>query len=120
MKKIVMIVSVLFLLIGCGQLTAPIKTVNNFVEALKKHDTDKAYDLLSKNHPFYNRKDAFKNFVETRDVSKYDFKNVSIKNGIAEVKGYLIDGAEKINLTMTLEKENGKWKILNWHQTKGE
>ena len=112
--------SVLFLMIGCDKLLAPIKTVNGFLEALKKHNTEKAYNYLSSNHSFYGRKDAFDNFVQTREISKYDFKNVSIRNGIAEVKGYLIDGSDKVNIMMILEKENGKWKILNWRQANEE
>ncbi len=114
MRKNLLIISMVFFIAFCGKMFAPIKVVNKFMEGIKKHDVETAYSLLSQQSPYKQNKEIFGKFVTTRNITKYSFKNVEIKNGVAAVKGYLIDGGDRVNIQFNLVKENGEWRITGW------
>lgn len=115
MKKYMLLVpiSVLILFNGCG-LIAPVNVVNEFFKNVKNKNIKAAMELISSESDLKEDATGTEAFLNTRKITEYSFKKVTLKNGKAEVRGYIVDNNQKIFLKIILRKYNGDWKIFEW------
>jgi len=91
------------------------KDAKAFFTALKNNDIAKASTYLSKNFTDSTSIEEFQAFFDSSILADYkdsSWNSRSVKNGLGEIIGTVkTEAGQKIPLTVSFIKEDGKWKI---------
>lgn len=121
----VVVFVVLFIVINMAT-SGVAKASNEFLKDLQNKNADAAYSLLTKETTAATDKDQFKKLVDQvgpilNTKTNMTSKEVNAETGQAgsgkvvyEIKG--TDGVTYV-VTINLQKEDGKWKVLNYEST---
>lgn len=116
---------VLFIIINLAT-SGVTKVSNEFLKDMQNKNADGAYSLLTKEAAAATDKDQFKKVVDQagpilNTKAKMTSKEASGETGKAGTGKvvYEIKGTDGItyNITINLQKEDGKWKVLNFEST---
>ena len=117
--------AVLFIIINMAT-SGVAKVSNEFLKDIQTKNADAAYSLLTKAAAAVTDKDQFKKVVDQAGPILNTKTNMTSKEASGETGKagtgkvvYEIKGTDGITYTVTinLQKEDGKWKVLNFEST---
>lgn len=121
----VVVLVVLFIIVNMAT-SGVAKVSNEFLKDMQNKNADAAYSLLTKAAAAATDKDQFKKVVDQagpilNTTAKMTSKEASGETGNAATGKvvYEIKGTDGItyDVTVNLQKEDGKWKVLNFEST---
>lgn len=121
----VVVAVVLFIVVNMAT-SGVAKVSNEFLKNVQNKNTDAAYSLLTKDATAVTDKDKFNNIVDQAgpilnaktNMTSKEVSGETGKAGTGKVV-YEIKGTDGVTYTVTinLQKEDGKWKVLNFEST---
>lgn len=121
------VVVIVVLIVVVNMATSGVAKVSNeFLKDVQNKNTDAAYSLLTKDAVAATDKDKFKKIIDQAgpilnaktNMTSKEVSGETGKAGTGKVV-YEIKGTDGVTYTVTinLQKEDGKWKVLNFEST---